>query len=119
MSPIDCTAVDLEKAPRLYHGWHPGGSKVAGSEASIRPPLCTYHSRSRTSRLVTTSKDISRWSIEAVAESYDSAPTHPPPMVLSHPSRSRGAEKMGYHRTSQQHTPYNASAQFKNILVLI
>ena len=32
MSPIDRTAVGLREAPRPYRGWHPGGSKIVGSE---------------------------------------------------------------------------------------
>ena len=42
-----------------------------------------------------------------------------PPVALSHPSRSRGAKKLDHRHTSQQRTPRNTSAQFKNILVLI
>ena len=57
-SPIDCIAVDLGEALRPYHGWHPGGSEVAGLEASARLPLCAHHSRSRTSRSVRISKGI-------------------------------------------------------------
>ena len=46
MSPVSHIAAGPKETLRPYYGWHPGGSEVTGSEASVRPPPCVHHSRS-------------------------------------------------------------------------
>ena len=58
ISPVGHAVVDPREAPQLYHEWHLGGSKVAGSEASARPPPCAHRSRSGILRSVRISKGI-------------------------------------------------------------
>ena len=58
MSLAGHAAMNLEEASRLYRGWHPGGSEVAGSEAFARPPPYTHRFRFGMSRPVRTLKDI-------------------------------------------------------------